>query len=45
MPESTIYGLGSGRLGAHTTHNWRKEYVKVQNELAFLKIKSKGGKT
>lgn len=45
MPESTIYGLGSGRLGAHTTHNWRKEYVKVQNELAFLKIKSKGVKT
>lgn len=45
MPESTIYGLGSGRLGAHTTQDWRKEYVKVQNELIFLKIRTKGVKT
>lgn len=43
MPESTIYGLGSGRLSGHTCYNWRKEYKKIQNEYVFLKIKPKKG--
>ena len=47
MPESTIYGLGSGRLGKHTCYtkdySWKQEYNKIQNEKIFLKIKPKKG--
>ena len=41
LPDSTLYGLGSGRLGSHTCHNWRKEDKKIQNEYIFLNIKPK----
>lgn len=41
LPDSTLYGLGSGRLGSHTCYNWRKEYKKIQNEYVFLNIKQR----
>lgn len=43
LPDATLYGLGSGRLGSHTCYNWRKEYKKIQNEYVFLNIKPKRG--
>ena len=42
LPDSTLYGLGSGRFVGHNFYNLRKEYKKIQNEYVFLNIKPKG---
>ena len=41
LSEKQRWGLGSGLLGQHRNEDFEEEYLKIQNEFRWLKIKRK----